>query len=930
MSQTEMVLRLYMLGLMGAVVNGIYIVAVDEARRSRWADLYRMSTVGIGVCSILGILRTPQGHAWQWFVPTGFALSWTGLFLALRMKPSHRTSFAGRSNEAAAVTEETPVWVYALLACAMASHAFGLAVICLPEKGSRLFVGFAALVVGIALIEFSTSRLRRGEARRSGDDVEKAVTLGKSQHDAVLFIGVGVFFMLASSWMASSVRQRVHAVKTRFLSTPGTLVESEIIKVRRRERAAIRYRYTVEGKEYENGDFAPLKSKATASWVRSHPPGVAVAVHYDPSDPCDSFLLRTPRRSNLRQAVAAFLLGVCFGMFAVWHGLRVHSLRIDLAERKYRLDKGFLWSPESAGGDLADIESIRISQVGRRCIGALCMGAGGEFRIPRLSHGDRESREELTAMAQELHLPLVDSTPESGDVVEPSERPSPQESGEHKPNGDLPHDGQPPARDDAGDVTRLGMTRRARAAHVVLAAVCLSVALKRLPLLLRIHQVKTQFRSTSGIIMDSKGPSGRRRGRATVRYRYTVEGTEHENTVIAPWELTKEESWIRRHPSGTTVPVHYSPSDPRDSYLLRSPKGTDLVLLVPVMAFMGALGACLAAHGLRTDSLVIDLAGLRYRADEGFVWRSESVGGDLADLRSIRVRRAGPWVTVQLRLTSGRELKLRLPRVSGRQHDVRTTIVCFAQTLGLPLIDAAAGSEILASPSKHDLPLRERVREEREGVVHDEELPEPPSRLTIRCREEGQERHFVLPPRAGLGSRIFVTAGILVLYGMVLVLAAIMPPVEVVCIALSPALALIAFGLVLAHRGIGLKVSACFLVGQFWLASRSAAAASPFAHAAPMALGLLVFVLFMIFISLREHITASSARLELSFRLMGAARRKRTVACGAIKDIKAEEASGNPSIILMDFSQIKIARHTCAAPDEKRWLAEMLRWAVTA
>ena len=193
---------------------------------------------------------------------------------------------------------------------------------------------------------------------------------------------------------------------------------------------------------------------------------------------------------------------------------------------------------------------------------------------------------------------------------------------------------------------------------------------------------------------------------------------------------------------------------------------------------------------------------------------------------------------------------------------------------------------------------------------------------------EGKTRCFLLPPRMALGARAVLTVGLLALYGTATILDFCQPSGAVVAVAFSPALALVILGLLLARRGVGTVMSATVIAVNSSLAYASLISASPLVYAICTGLGMLGIALLVLFTSFREHITVSNVRLDLSFRLMGEAYRERVIPCEQIKAISADDFSGDPSIVLIDLSEIRIARNTFATSEGKRWLAAMLRLAV--
>lgn len=114
-------------------------------------------------------------------------------------------------------------------------------------------------------------------------------------------------------------------------STEGEILSSEVAfdPMSGRERAQLRYRYTVDGKSYTgsrvtfNGDtlFSAGSGEARAAEVQRSPAGQAVRVYYDPADPARSVLVPgSGPQSMIPIGIGGlfFVLGLISGILAIF------------------------------------------------------------------------------------------------------------------------------------------------------------------------------------------------------------------------------------------------------------------------------------------------------------------------------------------------------------------------------------------------------------------------------------------------------------------------------------------------------------------------------------------------------------------------------------------------------------------------------------
>ena len=152
---------------------------------------------------------------------------------------------------------------------------------------------------------------------------------------ACFWCGITGAFVGIVVWQAA---RALHA-EARFARTEGTVLSSEVHAKRDSDgttyRPLIRYRYTVDGKTYENdrydflGGSSSLRGRSKRI-VAAHPPGRPTTVYYDPDDPQEAVL--TTAVGQMTFFIALFLqpfIVVGLGMlgYVVWLPVRAMRLR---------------------------------------------------------------------------------------------------------------------------------------------------------------------------------------------------------------------------------------------------------------------------------------------------------------------------------------------------------------------------------------------------------------------------------------------------------------------------------------------------------------------------------------------------------------------------------------------------------------------------
>lgn len=151
--------------------------------------------------------------------------------------------------------------------------------------------------------------------------------------DAIL-VGFGVIaFAIGAAVYVIQFRQGLRAdASKKWPVSPGTIVSSALERVpenRRRYRAAVVYRYRVEGKNYESNRIFwggnEGRQKHMTSVVDAHPAGSKVRVYYDPRSFAEAVLdptQNTGSRPLVIYAMAMISLGVfafTIGLYALLH-----------------------------------------------------------------------------------------------------------------------------------------------------------------------------------------------------------------------------------------------------------------------------------------------------------------------------------------------------------------------------------------------------------------------------------------------------------------------------------------------------------------------------------------------------------------------------------------------------------------------------------
>lgn len=150
----------------------------------------------------------------------------------------------------------------------------------------------------------------------------------------LVIVGGGALATFAvAAWQAAQDWEAVAA--TRWPTAPGVVTERQSYMATPRKgkesphyRVLVRYRYTVDGREYEADRFNPYDGwtdKATAddSLTRFRV-GSACDVSYDPTDPSRAYLVPGPRRDAWGMAAALGVAGcILLGLLAwMWRRFR--------------------------------------------------------------------------------------------------------------------------------------------------------------------------------------------------------------------------------------------------------------------------------------------------------------------------------------------------------------------------------------------------------------------------------------------------------------------------------------------------------------------------------------------------------------------------------------------------------------------------------
>jgi len=152
----------------------------------------------------------------------------------------------------------------------------------------------------------------------------------------LLLVGGGALVTLGfAAWSAAADWE---AAKTAGWPTaPGTVLERRTHMATPRTgkesphyRVLVRYRYAVDGREYEADRFNPFdgwtdKAAADDALAR-YQPGAACEVSFDPADPSAAYLARGPRRGAWLLAGALAAAGVILLALAGWAVRRWRSV----------------------------------------------------------------------------------------------------------------------------------------------------------------------------------------------------------------------------------------------------------------------------------------------------------------------------------------------------------------------------------------------------------------------------------------------------------------------------------------------------------------------------------------------------------------------------------------------------------------------------
>lgn len=114
----------------------------------------------------------------------------------------------------------------------------------------------------------------------------------------MLFTAFAVVFELSFFYAEFASKVREQRASASWPSVQGTVVSATVVERRRRGgptfRPAIEYEYTINGTVYRSDRHRVIKNWRNTSWagdvVARHPPGSALNVYYDPSDPARAVL----------------------------------------------------------------------------------------------------------------------------------------------------------------------------------------------------------------------------------------------------------------------------------------------------------------------------------------------------------------------------------------------------------------------------------------------------------------------------------------------------------------------------------------------------------------------------------------------------------------------------------------------------------------
>ncbi|MFM9996229.1 MAG: DUF3592 domain-containing protein [Phycisphaerales bacterium] len=115
---------------------------------------------------------------------------------------------------------------------------------------------------------------------------------------ALLFTAFAVVFEVSFSYSGSASKVREQRASASWPGVQGTVVSARAIERRKRGgptfRPEIEYDYTVNGTVHRSDRYRVMHNWRTTSLaeelVARHPPGAAVTVYYDPSDPARAVL----------------------------------------------------------------------------------------------------------------------------------------------------------------------------------------------------------------------------------------------------------------------------------------------------------------------------------------------------------------------------------------------------------------------------------------------------------------------------------------------------------------------------------------------------------------------------------------------------------------------------------------------------------------
>lgn len=89
---------------------------------------------------------------------------------------------------------------------------------------------------------------------------------------------------------------------------------------------AIRYRYTVKGREYTGDQITPgglvntSREASAARWAQRFPPGSRVRVHYNPRSPAESYLIAEYMGGLLGRGIPLIFIAIGLGLASGWIG----------------------------------------------------------------------------------------------------------------------------------------------------------------------------------------------------------------------------------------------------------------------------------------------------------------------------------------------------------------------------------------------------------------------------------------------------------------------------------------------------------------------------------------------------------------------------------------------------------------------------------